>query len=225
MIDISKRWDLFFSLERALYVGRQNVFRFCARYRVPKRQGSSLFWFESFTSGNATTLSSLTRSTHAPVFLATPSMFSNRSTIWGFVTNNAFSPSVQCTATENEARRLVLVIRSSFLLFYCMGHWCVPTWMMVHVTIWQNINYLGQLRKPVTRLGTGSYYLPYEKRQHWLYLHFLQRWRVWANLIMSSRKGLNNSRQRFSPGSRKPPFWMNTHPSQTFSYPFSFYLN
>ncbi len=80
----------------------------------------------------------------------------------GVQTDNAFSPSAQCTEAANKGRRLIFMIRRSF------QDLSKSAFMPLY---------------EATRLATGIRHLPYEERLQRLGLHYLQRWRLWVVLI------------------------------------------
>ncbi len=103
----------------------------------------------------------------------------------GVRTDNMFSPFAQCTEAANKARRLIFMIRCSFVdlsksafiplygalvrshLEYGMSA-CSPNFVA-------DINHLELIHRLATRLVTGMRHLPYEQREQRLGLHSLQR--------------------------------------------------
>ncbi len=104
-----------------------------------------------------------------------------------------FSPSAQCTEAANKARRLIFMIRRSFLDFSKSAF--IPLYgafVRPHLeygvpgcspNLVADINHLEQIQKLVTRLVTGMRHLPYEERLQRLGLHSLQQRRLQADLI------------------------------------------
>ncbi len=104
-------------------------------------------------------------------------------------TDNVFSPSAQCIKAANMARRLIFMIRRSFLdlsksaFIPIYGALVRPHLEYGMTACSADINHLERIQRFATRLVTGIRHLPYEERLQRLNLHSLQWRRLRADLI------------------------------------------
>ncbi len=99
----------------------------------------------------------------------------------GVQTDNMFSPSAQCTAAANKARRLIFMIRRSFQDLSNSAF--IPLYgalVRPHLeygtpacspNLIADINHLERIQRLATRFVTGMRHLPYEERLQRLGFH------------------------------------------------------
>ncbi len=111
----------------------------------------------------------------------------------GVQVDDLFSPSAQCTAATNKARRLIFMIRRSFQdlskwAFICLYGVLVRPPLEYGMpacspNLVADINHLERIVSLASRLVTGMRHLPYEERLQRRGRHSLKRRRLWNDHI------------------------------------------